>query len=172
MISWIGERRLLRPPMLALASYVALCCGLLVLTLVCFVDAIKIVSYHSGLDEAQFVATPEIRDSAALFLHGSSASIARAELLKHVSVQIANMGGNIVSSSLDQITSPVQQIATIKTDFTMENAQLQKLLYSLEAGTPLLFIDRLSVRSDPKSNTPYVLRVEMTVSGVWREART
>ncbi len=171
MISWIGERRLLRPPMLALASYVALCCGLLVLTLVCLVDAIKIVN-HSGLDEAQFVATPGIRDSAALFLGGSSASIARAELLKHVSVQIANMGGNVVSSSLDQTTSPVQRIATIKTDFTMENAQLQKLLYSLEAGTPLLFIDRLSVRSDPKSNTPYVLRVEMTVSGVWREART
>jgi type II secretion system (T2SS) protein M len=172
MISWIRERRLLRPPMLALASYVALCCGLLALTLVWLVDAINIVGYDSGLDQPQSVATREIRDSAALFLRGSSASIARAELLKYVSIQIANMGGKIVSSSLDQTINPSQRIATIKTDFTMENAQLQKLLYSLEAGTPFLFIDRLTIRSDPTSKTPYVLRVEMTVSGVWRETRT
>jgi len=169
MIGWIRQLQILQPAMLALAGYAALCCGLVGVTVTCLTSAIKLAVYSSGSDEPTPIANRQIPGSAALFVQGSSVSIARAELLKRVSIQISSTGGNIVSSSLDQATNAGQRTATVKTDFTTENAQLQKLLYSLESGTPFLFVDRLTVRSDPQSNTPHLLRVEMTVSGIWRE---
>jgi Type II secretion system (T2SS), protein M subtype b len=170
MMRWIRHPDIFRPAIIAAAGYVALCCALLGITLLSLVSAMNRADYRSEGAETTRSAPRPIAGGAALFLPGPSASIARAELLKRISTQITRLGGNIVSSSLDQSANPAQRIATVKTDFTIENVQLQRLLYELESATPFLFVDRLTVRSDPQSNTPYLLRIEMTVSGVWGEA--
>jgi len=55
----------------------------------------------------------------------------------------------------------------------IEQAQLQQVLYDLEAGMPFLFVDQLVVQTaltDVASDTGK-LRVLLAVSGQWRDAK-
>ena len=109
--------------------------------------------------------------SGSAFLEGATVTIAGATLLQRVSGAVTKFGGNVLSTQLDLQGPPsstgfLSMIASCEID----QSELQKLLYDLEAGMPFLFIDQLVIQP------PLILtgagggrlRLLLTVSGQWR----
>jgi general secretion pathway protein M len=53
----------------------------------------------------------------------------------------------------------------------IEQAQLQQLLYDLEAGMPFLFVDQLVIQTPVAESGSGKLRILLAVSGQWRGAK-
>jgi general secretion pathway protein M len=87
---------------------------------------------------------------------------------------VTKFGGNVLSTQLDLQGTPsrtgfLSMIASCEID----QSELQKLLYDLEAGMPFLFIDQLVVQP-PLTSTGTGggrLRVLLAVSGQWPGAK-
>ena len=116
------------------------------------------------------VTTP----SGSPFLEGATVTIAGATLLQRVSGAVTKFGGNVLSTQLDlQGTQSRTGFLSMIASFEINQSELQKLLYDLEAGMPFLFIDQLVVQ------TPLIasgteggrLRILLAVSGQWPGAK-
>ena len=112
--------------------------------------------------------------SGSAFLEGDTLTIAGATLLQRVDGAVVKFGGNVLSSQVDLKGSQskagfISMIASCEID----QAELQKLLYDLEAGMPFLFVDQLVVESTTSSSTSGEgkLRVLLAVSGQWRSTK-
>jgi general secretion pathway protein M len=95
-------------------------------------------------------------------------------LLQRVSAAVTKFGGNVVSTQLDlQGSQSRAGFLSMIASFEINQSELQKLLYDLEAGMPFLFIDQLVVQ------TPLIasgteggrLRILLAVSGQWPGAK-
>jgi general secretion pathway protein M len=114
------------------------------------------------------------RPSGSAFLEGATITVAGATLLQRVSGAVTKFGGNVLSTQLDLQGTPsrtgfLSMIASCEID----QSELQKLLYDLEAGMPFLFIDQLVVQP-PLTSTGTGggrLRVLLAVSGQWPGAK-
>lgn len=105
----------------------------------------------------------------ASFIGGASETIAKAELLQRVTSAITKANGTILSSET------VKQSARVKNgglkasvSFKINQVDLQKLLFDLEAGLPFLIIDQLNIDTQKSSGSNIRLRVVMEISGSWR----
>lgn len=170
-------------PMLAATIYV----GLVVMLL--FAVATSIVDLVGKRDEVASAATmleqldgrhPAAAHNASsdvtipagsAFLEGATVTIAGATLLQRVSGAVTKFGGSVLSTQLDMQGSQsktgfLSMIASCEID----QSELQKLLYDLEAGMPFLFIDQLAIQPPlTLSGTGGGrLRLLLTVSGQWR----
>jgi general secretion pathway protein M len=112
--------------------------------------------------------------SGSAFLEGATITIAGATLLQRVSGAVTKFGGNVLSTQLDLQGSKskagfISMIASCEID----QSEVQKLLYDLEAGMPFLFIDELVVQPPLTSTGPGGgrLRLLLAVSGQWRGAK-
>lgn len=112
--------------------------------------------------------------SGSPFLEGATVTIAGATLLQRVSGAVTKFGGNVLSTQLDlqgsqSSTGFLSMIASCEVD----QSELQKLLYDLEAGMPFLFIDQLVIQPPLTLSGPGGgrLRLLLTVSGQWRGAK-
>lgn len=108
-------------------------------------------------------------DGDAMYIGGSSETIASAELLQRVTSAITKANGTILSSEA------VKQSARLKNDrlkasanFEIYQVDLQRLLFDLEAGLPFLIIDQLNIDAQKSSGPNIRLRVVMEISGSWR----
>ncbi len=105
------------------------------------------------------------------FLDGRTVTIAGASLQERMAVAVANAGGALVSSQVD-LDGPEAKNGFVGLTSSMEigQAEVQSLLYDLEAGMPFLFVDKLSIQSPEQFGERETGRMRMTVSvtGQWR----
>jgi general secretion pathway protein M len=105
------------------------------------------------------------------FLEGQTVTLAGAALLQRVGGAVTAAGGNVLSSQVDvQDAATKSGAVSLVASIEVAQADLQKLLYDLEAGMPYLFIDQLNVQV-PDTVTRGEggkLRVVLGVSGQWR----
>src|SRR5580698_5599665 len=97
------------------------------------------------------------------FLEGATLNVASSALLQRVSGAITAVGGSVQSSQVDITTGGKDGIVGLLINFELEQPALQKLLFDLETGSPLLFIDQLDIQT-PQSgpaNDASPLRVSL-----------
>jgi general secretion pathway protein M len=106
------------------------------------------------------------------FLEGTTLTVASAALLQRVSGAITGVGGSVQSSQVDITTGGKDGIVGLLINFELEQPALQKLLFDLETGSPMLFIDQIDIQapqSTPASDDrASQLRVSLNASGRWR----
>jgi general secretion pathway protein M len=112
--------------------------------------------------------------SGSAFLEGATVTIAGATLLQRVSGAVTKFGGNVLSTQLDlQGTQSRAGFLSMIASCEIDQSEVQKLLYDLEAGMPFLFIDQLVVQPPLTSSGPGGgrLRLLLAVSGQWSGAK-
>jgi general secretion pathway protein M len=105
------------------------------------------------------------------FLEGPTVTVAGAALMERVAGAITRFNGNILSSQVDlQGTQAKDGFVAVSVSCEIEQESLQKLLYDLEAGAPLLFVDQLVAQAPDGQNSALAgkLRVLISVSGQWQ----
>lgn len=109
--------------------------------------------------------------SGSPFLGGETITVAGAALLQRVAGAITRFGGTVQSSQVDvQGPQAKDGFVTLTVSCEIEQQNLQKLLYDLEAGMPFLFIDQLVVQG-PELSTVAAggrMRILIAVSGEWK----
>jgi general secretion pathway protein M len=173
-------------PILAAAIYVGLVVVLLFAVVTSIADVVgqrdEVASSATMLEQLDGRNSAAARNrssdvtipSGSAFLEGATVTIAGATLLQRVSGAVTKFGGNVLSTQLDLQGPPsstgfLSMIASCEID----QSELQKLLYDLEAGMPFLFIDQLVIQ--PPLTLVGAgggrLRLLLTVSGQWRGAK-
>ena len=109
------------------------------------------------------------------FLEGPTLTVASAALQQWVNAAIVGVGGAVQSSQVDITTGGKDGIVSLLINFELDQPALQKLLFNLETGSPLLFIDQIDVQT-PQSGLASddragLLRVSLDLSGRWRGAK-
>ncbi len=109
--------------------------------------------------------------SGSPFVDGRTITIAGAALEQRIDTGVANAGGVLTSSQLE-LDGPEAKNGFINLTATIEIGQpeLQTLLYDIEAGTPYLFVDKLTIQSPEDFGEPESGRMRMSfaVVGQWR----
>lgn len=109
------------------------------------------------------------------FLEGSTLTVAGAALQQRVSGAIVAAGGAVQSSQVDITTGGKDGVVSLLVNFELDQPALQQLLFNLETGSPLLFIDQIDVQTSQSglANDDRVgsLKVSLNVSGRWRGAK-
>jgi general secretion pathway protein M len=106
------------------------------------------------------------------FLEGPSVTVAGAALLQRVAGAVTRAGGSVQSSQVDVAGS---QGGMVKLEISCEigQADLQHLLYDLEAGMPFLFVDELTAEMPQAvgaNDGVGRMHVQLAVSGEWQGA--
>lgn len=112
--------------------------------------------------------------SGSPFVEGATLSVAGAALLQRLSGAVGRVRGNVLSSQVDVQGSRSKAGFVVATSqFEIDTASLQPLLYDLEAGMPFLFVDQLSVQvpSGQAKGKNDKLRVLLSVSAQWQGAK-
>jgi general secretion pathway protein M len=109
------------------------------------------------------------------FLEGPTLTVASAALQQWVTGAVVGAGGAVQSSQVDITTGGKDGIVGLLINFELDQPALQKLLFDLETGSPLLFIDQMDVQipqpgiaNDGRTG---LLRVSLNLSGRWRGAK-
>jgi general secretion pathway protein M len=176
----IVERGLNYSPLVAAAVYAVVVCLLLATTIYALADIYSGVSALSDTEallerlQGRNAAAPA--DGGAMngspFLEGSSVTIAGAALLQRVAGAVTKAGGTIQSSQVDA-TGSGGGLVKLQVSCEIAQADLQRLLYDLEAGMPFLFIDELTVEMPQAVGAAGGngrMHVQLAVSGQWQGA--
>jgi general secretion pathway protein M len=115
-------------------------------------------------------------DSGAMtgspFLEGPSVTVAGAALLQRVAGAVTKAGGTVQSSQVD-VAGAAAGMVKLHISCEIAQADLQRLLYDLEAGMPFLFVDELTVEMPQAvgaNNGVGRMHVQLAVSGEWQGA--
>jgi general secretion pathway protein M len=106
------------------------------------------------------------------FLLGKTVTVAGAGLQERVETAVTKAGGNVLSSQVDfEIPRAPEGFVGLTSSLEIGQAELQSLLYDLEAGMPYLFVETLSVQSAQGfgEREDSRMRVLIGVTGQWRE---
>jgi general secretion pathway protein M len=88
------------------------------------------------------------REPRKLFLKGTTAALAAAELQDSVKASIEANGGRVLAASgLPTKDDGGYRLATATIQLNVNNVNLRRVLHALESQTPFVFIDNLMVRS-------------------------
>jgi general secretion pathway protein M len=115
-------------------------------------------------------ASPDAVPTGSPFLGGETITVAGAELLQRVAGAITRFGGSVQSSQVDlQGSQAKSDFVTLLVSCEIDEANLQKLLYDIEAGMPYLFVDQLTARAPQATATANGSRMSLllAVSGRW-----
>ncbi|MET4386004.1 general secretion pathway protein M [Bradyrhizobium sp. F1.4.3] len=173
-------------PLVATASYLGLFVLLLFIVIVSLSELVgrqsdvaastAMLAQLEGRSRANTAPGQPAMPIGSAFLEGATVTVAGATLLQRVSGAVAKSGGSVLSTQLDVPSVPAKAgFISMVASCEIEQAQLQRVLYDLEAGMPFLFIDQLVVQpvSDgpTKETDPGKLRVLLGVSGQWQGAK-
>ncbi|WP_225646573.1 type II secretion system protein GspM [Bradyrhizobium australafricanum] len=173
-------------PMVATASYLGLFVLLLFVVISSLSDIIGLrgdvaaaagmLEQLEGRSRANTAPGQPAMPTGSAYLEGATVTVAGATLLQRVSGAVIKAGGNVLSTQLDVPNVPAKAgFISMVASSEIEQAQLQQVLYDLEAGMPFLFIDQLVVQpvadEAAKGADPGKLRVLLGVSGQWRGAK-
>ncbi|WP_249155372.1 type II secretion system protein GspM [Bradyrhizobium japonicum] len=173
-------------PLVAAASYL----GLFVLLLFVVISSLSdlagrrsdvaasaaMLAQLEGRSRANTASGQPTMPTGSAYLEGATVTVAGAALLQRVSGAVAKSGGNVLSTQLDVPTVPAKAgFISMVASCEIEQAQLQQVLYDLEAGMPFLFTDQLVVQpvadETARQSDPGKVRVLLGVSGQWRGAK-
>ncbi|MET4279394.1 MULTISPECIES: type II secretion system protein GspM [unclassified Bradyrhizobium] len=172
-------------PLVATASYF----GLLVLLLFIVISSLSdiaglrsdvaasagLLEQLEGRSRANTAPGQPAMPTGSAYLEGATVTVAGATLLQRVSGAVIKVGGDVLSTQLEDLNAPAKAgFLSMIASCEIEQAQLQQVLYDLEAGMPFLFIDQLVVQpvaDDAKGADPGKMRVLLGVSGQWRGAK-
>lgn len=172
-------------PPLAAFAYAGLVAALIFIVVTSIVDVLsqraEVASAETMLAQLDGRGSVAARNSSedvsipsgSAFLEGDTLTIAGAALLQRVDGAVTKFGGNVLSSQVDLKGNQskagfISMIASCE----IGQAELQKLLYDIEAGMPFLFVDQLVVESTtPSTSGEGKLRVLLAVSGQWRSTK-
>jgi len=134
------------------------------------------VDILNQLEARQQIADPATMPAGAVpagspFLGGETITVGGAALLQRVAGAITRVGGSVQSSQVDlQGPKSKDGYITLLISCEVEQANLQKLLYDLEAGMPFLFVDQLVVQGPQESTVAgnARMRILVAVSAQWK----
>ena len=112
--------------------------------------------------------------SGSPFLEGATVTVAGAGLVQRVAGEITKVGGSVLSTQVELQGSEAKSgFVSVSASCEVDQPGLQQLVYDLEAGLPLLFVDQLVVQAPPAvvNTGEGRLRVLLTVSGQWQGGR-
>ena len=99
--------------------------------------------------EAELAALRQRRAAGAGFLGGDNEAVVAAELQNRLRGIVAASGGELKST---QVLPPEDEAGArriaVRGELVGTLAAVQRILYALESGTPLLFVDNLSIHVD------------------------
>jgi len=119
-------------------------------------------------------ATDVAVPSGSPFLEGATVTVAGAGLVQRVADAVTKVRGSVLSTQVDlQGSESKAGFVTVAASCEVDQPGLQELIYDLEAGLPLLFVDQLVVQAPPAvvKTGEGRLRVLLTVSGQWQGGR-
>jgi general secretion pathway protein M len=180
------DRALVRYPAVAGVAYFILIAALLATIWLALANMLErraslaaAVDILNQLEARQRSADPATLPAGAVpagspFLGGDTITVGGAALLQRVAGAIARVGGSVQSSQVDlQGPKSKDGFITLLISCEVGQANLQKLLYDLEAGMPFLFIDQLVIQGPQESAVARNdrMRVLVAVSGQWKGAK-
>jgi general secretion pathway protein M len=179
-----SKNDLITSPIVATALYVCLVATLLFIAISSISDVVgqhsQVAAASNMLEQLDGRRPPAARGggemvpSGSPYLEGATVTVAGANLLQRVAGAVVKFGGNVLSTQLDVEGAPSRSgLLSMIASCEIEQSQLQKLLYDLEAGMPFLFVDQLVVQT-PLSDSGTEngkLRILLAVSGQWRGAK-
>jgi len=155
---------------------VVICCLATVLMLGNVVDRYRArnasLDMLSRLEGRNHRGTRDLRLSGSSFLEGQTITVASAALLQRITSSITNAGGTIISSEIAQQGMQSKDgYVTAIANCELAHEALQRVLYDIEAGLPLLFIDQLIVQTSSAPQESGRLRVQIAVAGPWSRGK-
>jgi general secretion pathway protein M len=107
------------------------------------------------------------------FLEGQTVTVAGAAILQRVASAVRRYGGNVLSSQVELEGTQKDGLIGVTVSCELDQPDVQRLLYDLEAGMPFLFVNQLMVQSSQSSAGADGgrLRVLLGVSGQWQGAK-
>ena len=179
-----SKNSIITSPIVATALYIGLVSALLFIAVSSVSDIVdrhgQVVSATNMLEQLDGRRPPSVRNgdvtvpTGSPYLEGATVTVAGANLLQRVAGAVVKLGGNVLSTQLDVQGAPSRSgLLSMIASCEIEQSQLQKLLYDLEAGMPFLFVDQLVVQT-PLNNSDAEngkLRILLAVSGQWRGAK-
>ena len=179
-----SKSSIINSPIVATVLYVGFVGALLFITVSSISDVIdlrgQVAAASNMLEQLDGRRPPAARNgdetvpSGSPYLEGATVTVAGANLLQRVAGAVVKLGGNVLSTQLDVQGTPARSgLLSMIASCEIEQSQLQKLVYDLEAGMPFLFVDQLEIQtplSDSGSENGK-LRVLLAVSGQWRGAK-
>jgi general secretion pathway protein M len=171
----------LRRNWLPVAVYVLVLLGLLVTGVVACLGLVDGFGRVSAAQQQRDLLQSRVGGTAAKFsvlpppaspfLEGATQTLAGAALQQRV-VQAVEEAGGVVLSSQVALDSAQAAEGLIKLLVTCDLGQddLQKALYDLEGGSPVLFVDHLVVQA-AETTQARRLRVQLDLSGQWEGSR-
>ena len=116
-------------------------------------------------------SSPSPRERGSPFLVAPTLTVAGAGLEQRVASIVTKAGGTMISSQVE-LDGPEAKNGFVTVTATLEVPQpgLQLIFYDIEAGTPYLFVDKISIRSPEDLGDPEhgLMRMTMSVTGQWR----
>lgn len=114
-----------------------------------------------------------LADAQSLFLPGETAAIAGAALQRTVEDTVEAAGGELTQSEIVPTEASAEDTGrlSLRASFDADIVGLQRVLYSLETGVPILMLEDLSLQAsdarDVDETESPKLRVEMQVGAHW-----
>jgi general secretion pathway protein M len=178
--------RLAHSPVVAVACYVGLALALTVTTWAAVADIQQRQAAIAAANE--LLAQIEGRRNSAgdrtapagpiptgsPFLEGQTVTVAGAAILQRVASAVRRYGGNVLSSQVElDGTQTKDGLVGVTVSCELDQPELQRLLYDLEAGMPFLFVNQLGVQAGTGNSgmDGGRLRVLLAVSGQWQGAK-
>jgi general secretion pathway protein M len=107
--------------------------------------------------------------AAGALVGAKTVGVAAASLQQRVEAAAREVGAKTLSSRVDpQSASAANGALAYVGEIELDAAVLQRLLYNIEAGTPFLEIDDLSIRPLRDAEAGERLRVSLAVTAYWR----
>jgi general secretion pathway protein M len=178
--------RLARHPAVAVACYVGVVLALAFTTWAAVADiqerqaaitaAKDLLAQIEG--RKNFAGDPEAAagpiPTGSPFLEGQTVTVAGAAILQRAASAVRRYGGNVLSSQVEIDRSETKGgLVGVTMSCELDQPELQRLLYDLEAGMPFLFVNQLVVQTGQGSSGAEGgrLRVLLAVSGQWQGAK-
>lgn len=117
----------------------------------------------------EFSASPP---AGAAFLEAQTLTVAGAALQQRVGAIIAESGGSVLSSQVDvQGPQAASGRVGLVVSCDLDQTGLQKALYTIESGMPVLFVEQLFVQAGQAGEPGKGgrMRVQIGVAAQWRE---
>ncbi len=119
-------------------------------------------------------AAPGPIPTGSPFLEGQTVTVAGAAILQRVASAVRRYGGNVLSSQVElEGTQSQGGLVGVTLSCELDQPELQRLLYDLEAGMPFLFVNQLAIQTGQGNAGAEGgrLRVLLAVSGQWQGAK-
>ncbi len=115
-------------------------------------------------------AEPVEAGPAVAFVLGKTAAIAAAELQHNVTSLISDARGEVISVKINLPENEKSRRIGLLVTFDIRTEGLQRILYGVETGEPLLLVDNLDAQATDTlvGDQEPLLRVVLDLSGVWR----